>query len=468
MAVEEGSTADDSLKQYYISLGIAVVWFALFCDYLLMTIAVPVFPTLGASTFATGALFSAKAALQIVSSPFVAMVIDTKGLLLLIIGLAIEALSTLVFAVTVSYSWWFAARAVQGVASSLILASGFLHIQRLHGGDEAAIGVSMGIATTGIIVGVCIGPPLGGILYDLGSALPFLITAALVFIAAACALAYYKKVPQPPSEASSQTENVSSVACSLLLDKHIAVTLLAVFIANATISCLEGTLGNYLQREMGFSAAGTGLLYIVTAGPTVFSAKAAGHLGNRYGRWLVIGVGLAVQGVFYAVGPKNALASEVVSLVGLGIGMGLVDGCSPAMLAQVSALFHQGTGVVYTLLSVAVQFGFLLGPLCGSAIMQATSFQTMSIVLGVLMVLAAPAMLVNATLPNPDTRPLQREEADVGIVAMTREGSDGAAGSAEQQPFRASVSSPREATLCSREYGSVHDIIEDAVADIMQ
>lgn len=54
------------------------------------------------------------------------------------------------------------------------------------------------------------------------------------------------------------------------------------------------------------------------------------------------------------------------------------------------------------MLSAFTQLGFLLGPVCGSAIMQAASFQVMSIALGALMVLASPLMLINRALPNPE------------------------------------------------------------------
>lgn len=258
--------------------GIAVVWMALFCDYLLMTVAVPIFPELGASTFATGALFSAKAALQIVSSPFVAMFVDSAGLSLLLIGVLVESLSTLVFAFTDSYGWWFGARAVQGVASALILASGFLHVQQLHQGNQKAVGVAMGIVTTGIIGGVTVGPPMGGILYDISTGLPFFVTAGLIGVTFLCAMGYYCTLaPQQPSKQAEepQGESVAGVACDLLRDKHIASTLVAVFIANAAISCLESTLGNFLERHMGFSSTGTGLIYVVTAVPSVVAAKLA-------------------------------------------------------------------------------------------------------------------------------------------------------------------------------------------------
>ena len=81
--------------------------------------------------------------------------------------------------------------------------------------------------------------------------------------------------------------------------------------------------------------------------------------------------------------------------------MGLVDGCSPALLSQVSNKDHGGTGIVYTLNTMAVQSGFIFGPICGSMIMQYSSFQTMSMVLGGFMIVMAPVMMVNKGLETP-------------------------------------------------------------------
>ena len=90
----------------------------------------------------------------------------------------------------------------------------------------------------------------------------------------------------------------------------------------------------------------------------------------------------------------------LVSFIGLGFGMGLVDGCSPALLSDVGQLYHGGTGVVFTLQTAAIQLGFIAGPVCGSALMQYYDYQTMSVALGALMVLFAPIMTVDRKIAD--------------------------------------------------------------------
>ena len=123
-------------------------------------------------------------------------------------------------------------------------------------------------------------------------------------------------------------------------------------------------------------------MYVLTALPSVLASAVAGWIGNKMGRWQTVAAGLVIQGTFYAVGPKDILAVEIVSLVGLGVGMGLVDGVAPALLAQISDLRFGGTGAIYAVSTAATQSGFMFGPTLGGALYEATDFWTMSVVLG--------------------------------------------------------------------------------------
>jgi len=302
---QEGASEEDEARQEQLRCyGLTVVWLALFCDYLLMTIVIPIFPSAlpSRSEFEIGVLFSSKAAMQLVAAPLVAHFIDGCGLVPLIVGLLVEALSTLLFAGTEGYGIWLAARAVQGVASSMILSAGVLPVQQLWAEDQKAMGVAMAYATTGIISGVTFGPPVGGLLYEVASPLPFLVLAVFIGLTAVVAVVYYAYAAQPvrTEEAAAELGQTSTCdkVCSLLHDPRICVTLGALLIANAAISCLESTLGYYLEHNMGMSTGQVGLIYVTTALPSVICSSYAGDLGNWYGRWVVILVGMVIQGSF--------------------------------------------------------------------------------------------------------------------------------------------------------------------------
>ena len=58
---------------------------------------------------------------------------------------------------------------------------------------------------------------------------------------------------------------------------------------------------------------------------------------------------------------------------------------------------------------MAVQAGFIAGPILGSLVMQETSFSIMSYCLGFLMIVTSPLMLVNKHLENPSAIEMKRK-----------------------------------------------------------
>jgi len=424
-------------------LGVAVVWLALFCDYLLMTIVIPIFPSLGVGEVEVGMLFSAKAAVQVLFSPVVARVVDGYGLKPLVFGLFVELVSSIGFTASTSYSFWFVMRAIQGLASAAILSSGFLHVQQLHEGDNDALGNAMGTVITGIISGVLLGPPIGGVLFELGDTVPFFFNAGIVALAMVVTMVYARRYTQAPAKDDCKDRGVETSTgekvCALLKDKHVLVVLFALMFANAAISCLEATCGLFLEEELGLKPSEVGLMYMVTAFPSVCGSKLGGWLGNRFGRWKIIMLGMVMQGAFYALGPKDILGVVAVSFAGLGCGMGFVDGCAPALLSDVGQLYHDGTGVIFTLQTAAIQMGFIVGPVCGSALMQGFSFQVMSIVLGGLMVVFAPMLYTNRDIlqllkaKQALSAPQPKEEDSAGATPAVSKTELDATGNADTQ-----------------------------------
>lgn len=84
-----------------------------------------------------------------------------------------------VFAFGRSYSVLFLARAVQGLGSSCSSVSGMGLLAERYPDDKER-GNAMGIALGGLALGVLIGPPFGGFMYEFfGKSAPFLILSVL-------------------------------------------------------------------------------------------------------------------------------------------------------------------------------------------------------------------------------------------------------------------------------------------------
>eukprot|EP00933_Yihiella_yeosuensis_P030420 TRINITY_DN24061_c0_g1_i1.p1 TRINITY_DN24061_c0_g1~~TRINITY_DN24061_c0_g1_i1.p1 ORF type:complete len:412 (-),score=56.35 TRINITY_DN24061_c0_g1_i1:88-1323(-) len=367
-----------------------VVWACFFCDYVLMTLAIPIFPLLGKSDEMTGMLFAAKATLQILSSPFFVNLVDYSAKTMLLVGLVLETMSLCLFASTFSFEYWLAARGISGVASAAIIAAGFAILQHHFTNLDERANV-MGIATTGIIAGVCLGPLWGGFLYEISPQLPFSALAAaellLFAVAFSCLPAVADGQLAAPTEASIQHE---ASAVSMLKCPQLLRPLGALLFANAGIACLESTSARYFSLTFGFHVWQTGAAYLLTSGPSCLTSGLAGPAGKRIGRTQMVCIGLFLQGLFTMAGPKDVLWVEAVTFVLLGVGMGIIDGTVPAILGELSDSKFGGSGKIYVLSNVATQLGFMMGPVLGSAAVEAWGFAVCMACCGAAMLLYIP------------------------------------------------------------------------------
>lgn len=173
---------------------------ALFCDYLLLTLCIPILPDLlkdQYSTFQIGLVFAAKPFFQFIANPFMGDVVVKVGPKQpLVIGCLILSFSTYFFAYGASlnndlqaaYGVVMAARSIQGVASASIMSAGMTLLAQTH--DATNRGEVMGMAMAGVAFGTLLGPPLGGILgYYINLWAPFLIIASVLLLL--CGRLYY-------------------------------------------------------------------------------------------------------------------------------------------------------------------------------------------------------------------------------------------------------------------------------------
>merc|ERR1712152_121104 len=90
--------------------------------------------------------------------------------------------STIIFAFGRSYTVLFLARALQGIGSSCSSVSGMGMLAERYPDDKER-GNAMGLALGGLALGVLIGPPFGGFMYQfVGKTAPFLILAFLALL----------------------------------------------------------------------------------------------------------------------------------------------------------------------------------------------------------------------------------------------------------------------------------------------
>lgn len=112
---------------------LTVVALALFCDYLLLTLCVPILPSLFGDNYSAieiGIVFASKPICQFLANPYMGSIVDLYGPKYpLLIGVVVLALSTFLFAFGLSckndlptaYATVFVARSVQGKTKTVHL-----------------------------------------------------------------------------------------------------------------------------------------------------------------------------------------------------------------------------------------------------------------------------------------------------------------------------------------------------------
>jgi len=404
-----------------------VVAMGLLVDYMLLTVVVPIFPHIkkkfDISVFGIGCLFSIKPALQAITDPILAPLVDRGWVWPFVAGLLLEVATTVCFAYSDSYALTMLSRALQGVASALIMTTGMALVARVHAHDDKARGIAMSLTVTGVAVGVSLGPPVGGILFEIGGMqLPFLVISGLTLLILCVAVPVIylhvrwqrERDTASVSEASGKDALDSDAPTAstdsrgplqrVLRDPYMVLIYGAIVFGNSALGMLEPTLGIWMEHDLHYSAGTIGFTFLGATLSTLAGGPIAGCLGNKFGRGPLIFLGVILLGVGYSslTAGNGELWSIILALAIMGAGIGGVDGCSPALLGQIADLRHRSAvyGSVFALRGVAESIGFIVGPLIATALMDSIEFKPTTIILGICVALYAPLLLLLKFMPE--------------------------------------------------------------------
>jgi MFS transporter, DHA1 family, solute carrier family 18 (vesicular amine transporter), member 1/2 len=357
---------------------VAFVSFAAFTDLVAYSIAVPVLPDLsarfGASPTTIGLLFASFGVTLLgVSVPIgsVSDRIGRKGPL--VGGLAVLALSTILFAFADSLPWLFAARLAQGAADAVTWVVGFALIADLYGPAER--GRVMGFVMSGTSFGLMVGPSLGGWLYETGGMkLPFLTVA--LFAAMAAIGFTWLRLP------GARTEREAVPLGRLLRVPAVAVCALTVALAASTAAMLEPSVSLWLSSTLGLSPSRVGIVFGVAAVAATALHPIFGRLADRWGgRQLtmlgMVATALAMPVLSRAWSFESAIALYVIQ----GSAIALVVTPSLAFMAEAtSAAGVESFGVSYGVYNFAWGVGLLVGPAIGGFLYEQIGFERLTYV----------------------------------------------------------------------------------------
>ncbi|XP_070533935.1 MFS-type transporter SLC18B1-like [Ptychodera flava] len=351
-------------------------------DFLMYSVLAPFFPTLatkmGASPTQVGLVFGCYSLTMFLLSPVFGKLIPVLGAkFIFLAGSFTGGCTCIIFGFldrlepgAMFIGFCFATRILEAVGAAAsstgayaILASTFRH----------NIATAFGAAEIFCGLGLMIGPPVGGALYQVGGySLPFIVWGS--FCVAIVAVNYFI-VPDEKEECKKTASLIE-----LLKIPSVIVTSICVLAGFMGIGFLDPTLADHLS-QFNLTSTQVGLMFLVNSGAYAVSAFFWGWLTDKYNIpkvLMIVGNLASVAGYLY-VGPSpffnmdSSLAVVAVSLVLLGLS--LAASVLPTFNEMVSSARWYGMeenlgtyGIISGLFSGLFSLGNFLGPTVGSAL----------------------------------------------------------------------------------------------------
>ncbi|XP_042900063.1 synaptic vesicular amine transporter-like [Parasteatoda tepidariorum] len=337
-----------------------------------------------------GIMFASKPIVQAITNPFIGPLTNRIGYSIpMFSGFVIMFVSTLLFAMGTSYPMLFIARSLQGVGSACTSVAGMGMLAAFYP-DDRERGNAMALALGGLALGVMIGPPFGGVMYEfVGRAAPFLILAFIsLFDGLLQLLVLQPKVTKEEQEGAS--------LLTLIRDPYILVAAGAITFANMGIATLEPSLPLWMMDTMNAPKWQQGAAFLPASISYLIGTNVFGPLGHRIGRWLSSMIGLLVIGVCLIMIPfATNITHLIVPNAGIGFAIGMVDSSMMPMLGYLVDIRHTSIyGSVYAIGDVAFCVGFAIGPMMSGSIVKAIGFTGLVWCIAVVSFVYAPLMFL--------------------------------------------------------------------------
>ncbi|XP_051725100.1 MFS-type transporter SLC18B1 isoform X3 [Ctenopharyngodon idella] len=244
-------------------------------------------------------------------------------------------------------------------------------------------------------LGLILGPPLGGWLYQsFGYKIPFVFTGCLLFVAVPLNMWILPSFDAVPSQNSF-----------LRLCTRIKMLLICfvLFTLSSGLGFLDATLSIFAIEKFNLSASSVGLLMIGLSLPYGVASPIFGMISDKYPsirKWMMVVGGMATAVSFCFLGPvpvfhiRSQLWLTVLMLVVVGFSLCMT--CIPTFAEMIACAHENGfeeglstLGLVSGLSSALWSIGMFFGPIIGGYITEALNFEWSAGVQGALAFLAA-------------------------------------------------------------------------------
>ena len=303
----------------------------------------------------------------------------------LLLGLALLGLASLSFAFANTVVVLDTARFIQGVGGACMWAAGMAWLLSAAPVDRR--GELIGAALSAAIVGVLLGPVLGGAASVLS---PEAVFSSVAVVAAGLAVWAWTMPGAEPEESQGMGTMLRALGRPAVLIGFWVFTLPALF-----SGVIEVLVPLHLD-DLGVSGATIGLVFLLAAAVEAVVSPIAGRFSDRAGRMAPIRVGLIGAVVMAIVLPLP----DTAVLVGLSVMLTFVALASfwapgMAMLSDAAEQAGLGLALAFAVSNLAWALGHVFGAGVGGAIADATSDTVPYAVLGVLCATTLAGLTLN-------------------------------------------------------------------------
>ncbi|XP_016347994.1 MFS-type transporter SLC18B1 isoform X2 [Sinocyclocheilus anshuiensis] len=313
----------------------------------------------------------------------------------------------------------FITRCINAIGFSAAVTSSFAVSAKVFPESIATVLGFMEIFTG---LGLILGPPLGGWLYQsFGYEIPFVFTGCLLFATVPLNLWIL-----PSFDAVPSSQNSFLRLCTRM---KILLICFVVFSLSSGLGFLDATLSIFAIEKLNLSAGSVGLLMIGLSLPYGAASPVFGVISDKYPsirKWMMVIGGMATAVSFCFLGPlpifhiRSQLWLTVLMLIVVGFSLCMT--CIPTFAEMIACAHENGfeedlstLGLVSGLFSAVWSAGMFFGPTIGGYITQALNFEWSAGVQGALAFLAALLQVIYFTLEDIQRKSQKANRTDTSL-----------------------------------------------------
>ena len=340
-----------------------VLFISVFSTMIGLGVVVPLLPfyaeSLGATGIWIGAIFSGFSLSRAIFMPIIGKLSDKKGRkIFIVVGLVTYTILSLAYILANSVYTLTVVRIIHGAASAMVIPVAMAYIADIS--PEGEEGRYMGTFMISLLLGMGLGPLLGGILKDLfGMNFVFLTMALFSATSLTICLLFLPESRYRKSEASTLKQ---------ILKSGIMKAIIFFRIMNAYS---QGTFIVFLPlvaSAYGLSSGQTGLLISASLLTSAFSQRFFGRVADVYNKTLLILTGSLLIAVTLIIIPNtNGFSYLILASLLFGIGNAIALPSAAALVTIAGRELGQGSAM--GAFNTAMSIGMITAPVISGAIM---------------------------------------------------------------------------------------------------